>query len=114
MTRLPQLGLRIALAGLAAGLVLAAIPTHHTYPAGVRGKGVGYVEEQTVSCGTLFAPKHPQVRGYDDECDHEYNRRFMFAFAVAATGLVAGGVTFALSKIRRRRAEPQPESLPNG
>jgi hypothetical protein len=101
MTRLPKLGLRIALAALAAGLVLAVIPTYHTYPAGVPSD-VGYVEEQTVSCGILFAPKRPQVRGYDDECDHEYNVRFLLAFDVVAGGTLAGGVVVAVSKLPRK------------
>lgn len=102
MSRLPQLGLRIALAGLVAGLFLAVIPTHHTYPAGVRGKGVGYVDSRTVSCGILFAPKYPQVRGYDDECDHEHNRRLVLAFGVVAVGTLAGGIVVAVSKLRRK------------
>src|SRR5687768_4350387 len=101
MTRLPKLGLRIALAALAAGLVLAVIPTHHTYPAGVPSD-VGYVEEQTVSCGILLAPTRPQVRGYADECDHEHNVRFLLAFGVVAAGTLAPGVVVAVSKVRRK------------
>lgn len=62
---------------------------------------MGYVEEQTVSCGILFAPRNPQVRGHDNECDHEYNRRFMLVFGVVAAGLLVGGLTLAASRIRR-------------
>lgn len=102
MPRLRKLGLSIALVGLVVGLVLALIPTHHTYPAGIRGKGVGYVEQQTVSCGNVVAAKRPEVRGYDDECDHEFNRRFVIAFGVVAVGLLAAGVAFAISLLRTK------------
>jgi hypothetical protein len=98
-----RLGVYIAAAGLAAGLILALVPTRHTYPAGVRGKGVGFVEAQSVSCGSLFFAKRPTVRGYDNECDHEQNVRWVIAFFIVVSGLLIGGIAFAVSMIRNRR-----------
>ena len=83
---------------------MAAIPASHTYPAGLGAKGAGYVDEQTVSCGNLFVAKNPEVRGHDNECDYERNKRFVLAFGVTAAGVLLGGIAFAISRVRAYRA----------
>ena len=96
-----RLGVWIAAAGLAAGLILGLVPTRHTYPTGVR-KDVGFVEEQTVLCSYLFVPRSPTVRGYDDECDHARYRRLGIMVLIVASGLLIGGITVGIPKIRSR------------
>jgi hypothetical protein len=96
-----RLGVWIAASGLATSLILALVATRHMYPAGVR-KDVGFVEAQTVSCGSLFVAENPVVRGYDDECDYERITRGVLAFSIVLSGLLIGGVAFAVSTIRSR------------
>jgi hypothetical protein len=96
-----RFALLIVALAIGVGLALALVPTSHRYPAGTIKNG-GYVEERTVSCGMLFAPKNPRILGHGDECDSEHNERLVLVFGITSGGLFLAAAMFGASQLRRR------------